>query len=76
MSISSSVDVSWIATHVSKETGKKVRGEADDKSKRLVSDAESPAMIGNLEFVLCSQHIWVTQSWVLSYIIAEQRCGI
>lgn len=56
------IDVSWIATHVSKETGKEVRQGADDKSQRLVTDAESPAMIGNLEFLLC-------QSTYLSDII-------
>ena len=56
------VYVSWIATHVSKETGKEVRGGTDDKSKRLVSDTKIAAMIGNLEFLLC-------QSTYLSDII-------
>ena len=43
-----------------------MRGGTDDKSKRLVSDAESPAMIENLEFVLC-------QSTYLSDIILSTQ---
>lgn len=43
-----------------------MRGRADDKSIRLVSGAESPAMIGNLELLLC-------QSTYLSEIIQNSQ---
>ena len=38
--------------------GKEVRSSADAKSKRLLSDAESPAMIGSLELLLLKVNIF------------------